>query len=92
MTPGQKKWAVGGAIAAAALAIGYGVLRRQAVLAASLPQASLNLLPAGHFQGGHVPRSRRLDRDRRGREGERENGRGEYGHKKKHHHRGHKHG
>jgi hypothetical protein len=88
LTPAQKKWAVGGTIAAAALAVGYGLFHSR--------QAHAGLLPAGH--PGHPDHGRHAHRHKLSRSegrGERsqENERGEYGRKKKHHHhRGHKHG
>lgn len=83
LTPTQEKWAVGGTIAVVLLVAGYGLFHRRS--------AHAGLLPVGHpDQGRHAHRkkSRRPeDRD----EHQRDNERGEYGGKKKHHHREHKH-
>lgn len=90
LTSAQKKWAVGGSIAAAALFVGYELFHSRL--------AHAGLLPAGRSHGGHDRHSkhhRPEGRDEHARENgqeERENERGEYGRKKKHHHHGgHKH-
>ena len=88
LTPAQKQWAVGGAIAAVALAVGYGLFHGRPVRA--------DLLPSGHpGHPGHPGHEHRKKFRRFEDHGAREqkNERGEYGRKKKHHHRrGHKHG
>jgi len=84
VTPAQKKWAIGGSIAAAALAVGYGLFHSRPAHAGFFP------LPPLH---GHGTRKRHRSRPEERDGFMRENGRGEYGRKKKHHHhRGHKHG
>lgn len=85
VTPAQKKWAVGGMIAAVSLAVGYMLFHSRPAYA--------GFLPAGqeHPGAGRVrPKSHRKH-PHAGDHGEhtRENGRGEYG--RKHHHRGRKH-
>lgn len=84
LTPTQKKWAVGGTIAAVALAVGYGLFH-------SRPAHAGLLLPGHPGHGGHEHRKKLRRPEDRG-EYARDNERGEYGRKKKHHHhRGHKH-
>lgn len=88
LTLTQKKWAVGGTIAAAALAVGYGLFHSR--------PAHAGLLPVGHpghpGHGRHEHRQKFSHPEDRG-ERSQENARGEYGRKKKHHrHREHKHG
>lgn len=84
LTPGQKKWAVGGSIAAAALFIGYELFHGR--------RAHAGLLPAGLFHGEHEHEHRKKHHHpEEGDEGARENERGTYGRKKHHHHRKHEH-
>lgn len=90
LTSGQK-WAVGGTIAAGALAVGWLIHRRSAQ-AAALPGGSpfLSVGPSSssmvHARHDHRKKLRRPENFSR------ENERGEYGHKHHHHHRGHQHG
>ena len=91
LTSGQK-WAVGGTIAAGALAAGWLIHRRSAQ-AATLPGGPPTFLPAGPARPStsHVRHERRK-KFRRPEDFSRENERGEYGRKHHHHHRGHQHG
>lgn len=86
LTPAQKKWAVGSSIAAAALAIGYGLFHQRLAHAGLLP-AGLSHEDHHHHRGHYRAESHDKSHD----EDARENERGEYGHKKHRHHRGHKH-
>lgn len=90
LTPIQKKWAVGGALAAGALAVGWFIHRRS-VQAVVLPGGHPIFLPAG--PSGFTTHGRHEHRKKfRHSEKFSENERGEYGRKKHHRHRGHKHG
>lgn len=88
-TPTQKKWAVGEVIAAGALAIGYGLLHRRSGQAGSFSESlRVRRFQGGRFQGdgfqdGFQPEYRHRKKFRH----HEENERGEYGRKKKHHHR-----
>lgn len=83
LSAGQKKWAIGGSIGAIALLVGYELFH-------SRPAFAFPVLPAAHphEKHGHHKHKKRghAEHDRES------NARGEYGGKKKHHHRGHKHG
>lgn len=70
----QKKWAVGGGIGAAALLVGYKLFHGRPAFAAPA-------LPAGrpHEKRGHAHDRRKRRRD------DHENGRGQYGRKKRRH-------
>ena len=89
LTLTQKKWAVGGTIAAVALAVGYGLFHSRSAYARPFSGD----LPAGHFQGelgGRLHRKKFRHREAHGGRSW-ENERGEYG-RKKHHHGRHFHG
>lgn len=93
LTETQKKWAVGGTIAAVALGIGYGLFHSGPVQAAVLPPGYAGPLPSGgqgrrpHARGGHG-HHKKSHRDAAHEGYFQENGRGEYG-RKKHRRRGH---
>ena len=90
LTSGQK-WAVGGTIAAGALAVGWFIHRRSAQ-AVTFPEGPSTLLPgSSNFHTVHARHERRKKFLQPGDRNEflRENERGEYGRR---HHRRHKHG
>ena len=90
LTPPQKKWAVGGTIAAGALAVGWFIHRRSAqaaTLSGGPPFLSAGPSSPGLAHGRHEHRKKL----RRPEDFPRENERGEYGRKHHHHHRGYKH-
>jgi hypothetical protein len=93
LTPIQKKWAVGGTIAVAAFAVSYGIFHSRPAHAGLLPgEHPGHVGHPGHSDHGRHEHRHKLSRseDRGGHS--QENERGEYGRKKHHHHREHKHG
>lgn len=76
LTETQKKWAIGGGIGAVAVALGYALFHSRPAFGAPSRQ-----LPEHPHRKRKKPRHARED----------ENARGEYGQKKRHHHKGHKH-
>lgn len=87
LTEVQRKWAVGGTIAAVALAVGYGLFHSGPVQASVLPE------PGVQYSSTRARGLRRHQRSQRHESREEHhrqmNGRGEYGRKHRHHRRGH---
>lgn len=79
LTTSQKKWAVGGAIGGGALIVGYLFFhgRRAHAGSRALPGHADHHHGKHHHHGGDAS------------EGDRDNERGEYGQKRKHHHGDH---
>lgn len=90
LTPTQKQWAIGGGIGAIALAIGYALFHTRPAFGAPLPH---QLRAPEHRKRKKHPHERRDHGDKRHDHGDEHGGndRGEYGRKKKRHHKGRKH-
>lgn len=82
LTEAQKEWAVGGSIGAGALLVGYLLFRGR-------PTQGGSSLPDGRSHEEHGRRKKKHRHAEDQDDQERENDRGEYGGKKRHHHREH---